>query len=141
MKIYKFEYSTWDEHHSFELYSDEKYSKEELQEMQDNILKQILEEQKANFERIEKFREEISIILSSKTKSDYYISYLEEEIIDEICTFLINQYGFSNVDYENITNINIDNLVENICIGDNKKISKIFQEQYSFIDLLEYLNE
>ena len=44
MYIYKFEYSTWNEHHSFSLYSNEKYSKEELQEIQNNILKQILKE-------------------------------------------------------------------------------------------------
>lgn len=94
---YKFYYSTWDDHASFELYSDEKYSKEELQEMQDNILKQILKEQKVNFEKIEKFNEGYGNFL-----------YFEGDIIKRIKDILIKQYDFIEINYDNILYTNMD---------------------------------
>lgn len=100
MYIYKFEYSTWNEHHSFSLYSNEKYSKEELQEIQNNILKQILKEQKASFEKTEKFNE------------GYDFLYFEGDIVKRIKDILIKQYDFIEINYDNILYTNIDDWYE-----------------------------
>lgn len=95
--LYKFVYSTWDEYYSFELYSNEKYSKEELQKIQDNIFKQILKEQKANFEKTEKFNEGYGNFL-----------YFEGDIVKRIKDILIKQYDFIEINYDNILYTNMD---------------------------------
>lgn len=91
MSLYKFEYSAWEEYHCFELYSNEKYSKEELQKMQDKILEQILKEQKTTFEKIKE--ENIGF-------EDWLFG--EADIVNRIKDIFIKQYGFIEINYNNI---------------------------------------
>lgn len=97
MYVYKFEYAHFNKYYCFELKHKEKYSKEELQEMQDNILKQILEEQKETNKKIK---------YSNEALGDWL--YSESDIIDRIREILIKQYNFKELYYTNYfyTNMN-----------------------------------
>lgn len=97
MYIYKFEYAHFNEYYCFELKHKEKYSKEELQEMQDNILKQILEEQKETNKKIK---------YSNEALGDWL--YSESDIIDRIREILIKQYNFKELYYNSYLYTSMD---------------------------------
>lgn len=95
---YKFYYSTWDDRTSFELYSDEKYSIEELKELQNKALNQILEEQKRTKEKIDKYN----------TGYDDEWLCCETEIVFRIKKILVEKYGFKYIPYKCCIHTNMD---------------------------------
>ena len=91
MNIYKFEYAYFDEYYCFELKHKEKYSKDDLKNIQETILNQILEEQKE---------------YSNEALGDWL--YSESDIIDRIREILIKQYNFKECYYNSYLYTSMD---------------------------------
>lgn len=113
MNLYKFEYEAWDEYYCFELCHNEKFSEEQLIEMQNKILEQILENQKLTKKKINEFNEGYNELL-----------YCEAGIIRKIKDSLIKQYGFVEMKYDNILPTDIGNWYKKYITLEEPKIIK-----------------
>lgn len=120
---YKFEYRLYNEYHSFELYSNEKYLKEELQKIQDKILKQILLEQKATFKKIKE----------DDTGFEDWL-YSESDIVERIKDILIKQYNFIEVNYNNILYTSMEDWYEKYIQLKEPKIK--FSEEGKILNII-----